>query len=102
VVLVIDPELEQWIWQDSIHVETALNHVAPPSLRASLQATGEWPASQMKPSDPKGSLERIVREKLHGNRSSSLYSKITSRVSVTYCQDAEFRMLRQQLQVWFP
>lgn len=102
IVLVIDPELEQWIWQDNIHVQNALNHAGSESLRTKLLATGEWPAGAAKPLDPKGTLERIVRENLRGNRSSALYSKITSKVSVGGCRDGEFIALKQQLSIWFP
>lgn len=101
-VLVIDPELEHWIWQNSIHVERALNHKGGQPLRTMLQASGDWPAGSAKPLDPKGVLERIVRTNLRGNRSSAIYSKITSKVSVGGCQDGEFIALRQQLQAWFP
>lgn len=101
-VLVINPELEQWIWQDNIHVENALNHTGNQSLRATLLVSGEWPAGAAKPLDPKGALERIVRANLRGNRSSAIYSKITSKVSIGGCQDGEFIALKQQLSIWFP
>lgn len=102
LVLVIDPELEQWIWQDSMHVENALNHMRPPTLRQSLVVSGEWPVGNNKPTDPKGVMERLVKINLRGNRSSALYSKITSKVSIANCMDGEFLALRQQLQMWFP
>ena len=101
-VLVIDPELEQWIWQPNINVDQALGHKGNMSLRLELQASGDWPAGQAKPTNPKEVLESIVKKNLRGNRSSALYSKITSKVSVNNCQDGEFQALRQQLQVWFP
>lgn len=102
LVLAIDPELEQWIWQDSIHIEHALKHPSPPSLRQALAASNEWPLGQDKPIDPKGLLASLVDKNLGGDRSSSLYAKITSKVSPARCTDPEFQALRQQLQVWFP
>lgn len=101
-VLVIDPELEQWIWQDSPHVESALKHSSPPSLRQVLQNAGDWPAGQAKPNNPKEVLERLVDQNLRGNRSSTIYSKITSRVSVKSCSDGEFLALQAALLRWFP
>ncbi len=101
VVLVIDPELEQWIWQDSPHVETALKHASPPSLRQVLLNSGDWPAGHAKPNSPKEVLERLVDENLRGNRSSTIYSKITSRISVRNCVDGEFLALQTALQRWF-
>ena len=101
-VLVIDPELEQWIWQDSPHVESALKYASPPSLRQLLMNSGDWPAGQIKPNNPKEVLERLVDQNLRGNRSSTIYSKITSRISVMNCVDGEFLVLRAALQGWFP
>jgi len=102
LVPAIDPELEQWIWQDSIHIEHTLKHQSPPKLRDALAASNHWPAGQDKPSNPKGVLEILVDKNLQGDRSSSLYAKITSKVSPARCTDPEFQALRQQLQVWFP
>ncbi len=102
VVLVIDPELEQWIWQDSPHVEKAFKHASPPSLRQVLLNAGDWPDAQDKPNRPKEVLERLVHQNLRGNRSSTLYSKITSSVSVRRCVDGEFLALQAALRRWFP
>lgn len=101
IVLVIDPELEQWIWQDSVHIEQALKHKSPPSLREALAASNQWPLGQDKPNNPKETLESLVDKNLRGDRSSSLYAKITSKVSPAHCSDPEFHALRRQLQVWF-
>lgn len=102
IVLAIDPELEQWIWQDSIHLEQVLKHQSPPSLRAALAASNDWPPGADKPINPKGTLVSLVDRNLGGDRSSSLYAKITSKVSPARCADPEFQALRKQLQVWFP
>jgi hypothetical protein len=102
LVLAIDPELEQWIWQDSIHIEHTLKHQSPPKLRDALAASKHWPVGQNKPTNPKEVLEMLVDQNLQGDRSSSLYAKITSKVSPTRCTDPEFQALRKQLQVWFP
>lgn len=101
IVLAIDPELEQWIWQDSIHVETALKHRSPPSLREALQQQGLWPADKPKPSNPKETLEAIVfNNKIR--RSSAIYGEIARKVSVKHCVDPEFQRLVTQLRDWFP
>ena len=44
VVIVIDPELEVWLWQDNQNVERAFRHRPPPSLRQVLRDGGLWPA----------------------------------------------------------
>src|SRR5262249_54892756 len=60
VVIVIDPELEAWLWQDSPHVATALRFTQHPSLRQGLEAQGLWDATAAKPSDPKRAVEVIT------------------------------------------
>lgn len=55
-VVVIDPELEVWLWQHSPHVESALAFPAG-SLRAHLQQTGAWPAGPPKPTAPKEAIQ---------------------------------------------
>lgn len=101
IVIAIDPELEQWIWQDNGHVDAALKHRAPPRLREVLLQEGRWPADSPKPIDPKGTLELIVRRN-EIRRSSALYNAIASKVSVRNCSDPEFQRLVAQLRVWFP
>ena len=101
IVLAIDPELEQWIWQDSPHVEAALNHRSPPSLRESLQKQGLWLTDNPKPNNPKKTLQDVAY-KNNKRRSSAIYGEIASKVSVKHCVDTEFQRLVAQLRAWFP
>lgn len=101
IALAIDPELEQWIWQDSVHIEAALKHRTPPSLRQALLEQGQWPADSPKPNDPKEVLEDLARR--NGvRRSGAIYGEIASKVSVKTCADPEFQRLIAQIQTWFP
>lgn len=100
-VIVIDPELEAWFWQDNVHVERAVAHERPPTLRARCEADGSWPNGQAKPSDPKGLLETLLRQ-ARKPRSSSLYREVTSLVSVRGCEDGAFQLLCESLRRWFP
>ncbi len=99
--LAIEPELEQWLWQDSAHVEKALKHQAPPSLKQTLIAAGHWKEGLAKPADPKAAMEWVVKRN-RVIRSGATYSKITSKVSVKTCTDAAFLRLVAQLRTWFP
>ncbi len=101
LVIAIDPELEQWIWQDSVHVEAALKHQSPPSLRRLLLDKGLWPLESPKPIDPKAVLEDIVRNN-RVRRSSAIYGEIARKVSIKNCLDSEFLALCDGLRTWFP
>jgi hypothetical protein len=100
VAIVMDPELESWIWQDSPVVEAALGHTGP-SLRQELAASGAWPLASTKPLRPKHALEAELRRN-RIPRSSSLYRKLAERVSVKSCVDPAFVELQAALQRWFP
>lgn len=100
-VIVIDPELEAWFWQDSVHIEKAVAHVGPTTLRAKCEQDGTWPADRAKPTDPKGLLETML-ERANRPRSSSLYREVTSVVTVRSCKDPAFQSLCDHLRLWFP
>jgi hypothetical protein len=70
-------------------------------LREELQQKGLWPADKLKPSNPKETLEAIVRNN-NIRRSSAMYGKIAHNVSVNRCEDPEFKRLIAQLRAWFP
>lgn len=100
VVIVIDPELEVWIWQDSPHVAAAFLFKQNIPLRKWLEARGLWDASEPKPPDPKKAVEETLRIS-RTPRSSAIYRKITSRVSVKGCTDPAFQRLCSTMQQWF-
>jgi hypothetical protein len=100
-VVVIDPELEAWIWQDSQHVTSAFRFTQHPSLRQWLGEQGLWDAGTAKPADPKTAVESTLRMS-RLPRSSAIYRQITSRISVQSCTDPAFHRLRDALRRWFP
>lgn len=100
--LVIDPELEVWVWSDSPKVDEALHWVGrKPSLRAWLRSRGHWPQGQPKPTAPKDAVLTALRE-VGIPRSSSIYRRLASSVSVERCADPAFGRLRTCLRGWFP
>lgn len=101
VVIVIDPELETWLWQDSPHVATALRFTQHLSLRQWLESQGLWDTTAAKPSDPKRAVEVTLRVS-RTPRSSAIYRQITHRISVQACSDPAFIKLRATLRQWFP
>jgi hypothetical protein len=100
--IVIDPELEAWVWSDSpVVVETLGWKDRTPDLRAKLEENGFIRAEQAKPDRPKEALEfalRLARKQ----RSSSIYAELAKRVDFRSCIDPAFIWFREVLQAWFP
>ena len=101
-VIVIDPELEVWVWSDSPHVERHLGwRGRNPGLQTWLRGKGLWEEGRPKPEDPKAAVEQAL-EAVRLPRSSSIYGKLARSVSVERCLDPGFRRFRELLQSWFP
>lgn len=100
-VVVIDPELEVWLWQDSPHVARAVGHQGIQSLREHLAGVGDWPENLDKPKEPKGTLHRLVRENRVGV-ATGVYCNIAKQVSVKGCVDESFQRFLMALRDWFP
>lgn len=102
-VIVIDPELEIWLWQDSPHIANIFQFNYHPylSLKSWLEDKGMWSSTQLKPAHPKKAFELLCIE-ARIPHSSAIYSKIVQRVSVNGCTDRAFCLLLETLQRWFP
>jgi hypothetical protein len=98
-VIVIDPELETWIWQDNPHVAAALG--CPPEFRGLLERSGHWPAGLAKPPDPKAALVHL-RDRHRADRSKAVFRRLAAKISVKGCVDPAFLQLRDTLRDWFP
>ncbi|MHB1557900.1 MAG: methylation-associated defense system protein MAD4 [Isosphaeraceae bacterium] len=100
--IVIDPELEVWVWSDSPHIPAALGSSDDlAGLRRLLRDQGLWREGQPKPDDPKLAMERILRLN-NRPRSSAIYEELARKVSLKNCLDGAFAKLRTTLAEWFP
>lgn len=100
--IVIDPELEAWVWSDSPQVETTLGWTgASPSLRDWLHSEGFLGERSVKPRDPKTAYLAALKEKRIG-RSASIFRELAETVSFDRCRDGAFRKLVATLREWFP
>jgi len=99
-VIVIEPELEIWVWSDSSVVAEELR-LTWDKIKALAQKRGDWPQNQMKPTRPKELLAAILRQQ-NSPHSSALFQALAARIGLTRCQDNAFILLRQILQNWFP
>jgi hypothetical protein len=101
-VIIVEPELENWLWSDSPHVDTVLGWSGrTPNLRRWLLENSHWPARHQKPPRPKESLEAALR-RAGTRRSSSIYRQLAESVGLDRCQDRKFHRLRELLAHWFP
>ncbi|HPE70927.1 MAG TPA: hypothetical protein PK018_01980 [Candidatus Competibacter sp.] len=100
-VIAIEPELENWIWQDNPRVAEALRYRGELALRELLAQRGWWPAGQAKPLRPKETAEWVLRQ-TRRPRSSAIYEELAGRISIKGCADAAFLELHATLQAWFP
>lgn len=99
--IVIDPELETWVWGLDNALQTALGWPLPQSIRTWLTEHGYSVGANGKPDEPKAAFEALVP--VHKMpRSSAIYESITSKISLATCQDEGFRRLKQALRHWFP
>ena len=100
--LVIDPELETWLWSDSPHVEAVLGWSGrATSLRSWLVDEGYLREAENKPHRPKEAVEAALRV-ARKPRSSALYERLARRVSLRRCGDVSFGRLCRILRAWFP
>jgi hypothetical protein len=123
-VIVIEPELENWIWAENPHVAEAFQMARLPGFAGRIQPflaertypsksarTRQrykgcweeivWPIGTPKPPHPKEAVE-LVCELGRLPRSNALYKKIAEKMSVSRCADPAFLELKNQLQTWFP
>ena len=101
-IVVIDPELEVWVWSDSPQVDAVLGWSGRiPSLRQWLESKGLWTAGNPKPSWPKDAFLVALRE-ASVQRSSALFRELAEKVGLERCQDPAFAQLRTLLATWFP
>lgn len=101
VIIVIDPELEVWMWQDNPHVAQAFGFSIRPSLRKWLYTQGLWSIDAPKPSDPKLAFEKTLKVS-KAKIPSVVFKKICSQISCKHCVDDAFGLLKSTLQNWFP
>ncbi|MBI4581582.1 MAG: hypothetical protein HY718_17930 [Planctomycetes bacterium] len=100
-VIVLDPELEAWVWSDSPHVDDELGWAQQqPTLRQWLVSRQMMAAQDAKPADPKRAMRMALRERSKPP-SPRLFRNLAERVSLQRCQDRAFTKLRAVLRTWF-
>ena len=98
-VLVIEPELEIWIWSDSPEVDRALRWKKG-GLRQWMAERQLWPEGKLKPQRPKESLEAALRQ-VSVRRSAAIYRQLAGAVGLERCTDSSFERFKTILRSWF-
>jgi len=99
--IVIDPEVDVWMWGSDNLIQQVIGWVEEVGIRSWLVDQGFDFLRNEKPVRPKEALERLLRE-VSLARSSALYQQIASRISLRNCTDAAFQRMAGQLRLWFP
>jgi hypothetical protein len=99
--IVLDPEIEIWIWSQSPHVAEILGWAGRvPALREWLVEQGFLEAGQTKPPRPKEALHAALRRG-RIKPSAALFGQLASKVGLEHCHDRGFLRLRDTLRAWF-
>ncbi len=99
--IVLDPEIEMWVWSSSPHVDEVLGWSGrTPKLREWLTQEGFLRAGQTKPARPKEALRSALRQG-RIKPSAALFGQLASKVGLEHCRDRAFLRLRDTLRAWF-
>ena len=99
--IVIEPELDAWVWGSDNVMAEVLGWSENRPIREWLVEQGHRFHPNRKPLRPKEALEMLMSE-LSQPRSSALYAKVTAKISLPRCNDPAFIRLKETLQSWFP
>lgn len=100
-VVVLDPELESWVWSDSPRVDECLGWSGrDPRLRQWLQEENLWREGDTKPPRPRACLEKALQQ-VSKPRSSTIYRQLGATVGVERCTDPAFARFKTILRRWF-
>ena len=99
-VIVLDPELEIWIWSDSPHVYSTLGWDSRSNLDVFLHE-GWLEEGQAKPTQPKEAMQAAMKQS-RTPRSARIFEQLAEKVSLNRCIDPAFTKLKTTLKGWFP
>ena len=99
--VVIEPELEAWVWTGSPHVARILGWKGGyDALKDWLVKRCLWVENDAKPTDPKAAMEAVLRETKRP-LSAALFGALAKRTTWRRCQCPAFAELKNVLKRWF-
>ena len=99
-IVVIEPELEIWVWSSSPKVSEILGQTME-KIRCLGQQNNLWEKGSPKPQRPKELMEKVLRQ-TRKPRSAAIFKRLAAQVSLRRCEDKSFQKLKEKLQTWFP
>jgi hypothetical protein len=100
--IVIDPELETWMWGDWVALTRSAGWRGDGnSLKEWLRTRTLLKVGEAKPQRPKETLESVLKEN-QMPWSSAIHEKMAATADTTGCVDGAFLKLKSTLQRWFP
>lgn len=100
-VIVIDPEIEAWVWSNSPNVQTCLGWNELISIKDWINSEDLWPLNAVKPTNPKLCYEKVLKKTLKP-RSPSIFKNLAQSVGIERCIDPAFIKFKALLIKWFP
>jgi hypothetical protein len=101
-VVVLDPELEAWIWDSSYQVNRILNWPGGgDGLKRWICEEGFVRGGEFKPARPKEAFDAALRRR-GIKHSSALFRDLAKEFKFENCGDAPFQRLVSALRGWFP
>lgn len=98
-VVVIEPELEMWVWVESPAVPEVLR-TSWPDIHQLGRRRDFWREGEVKPHEPKALLEAVLRQQRRP-RSAAIFQELAQRLGLASCTDPAFVLLRETLARWF-
>jgi len=100
-VIVLDPEIEAWVWSPSQNVANALGWRDFRTLKRWLVSQQFLAEEQTKPPKPKEAMEAALKQ-AKIPRSTAIYVKIAAKIDFENCVDETFLEFTNTLRGWFP
>lgn len=102
LAIVVEPELESWVWSDCDRVAEELRwDSGGRGLKSWLAKQGSWPEDHAKPINPKEAFRLALRARSR-QRSPAIYSALARNLPLGQCRERGFGRLRSRLVDWFP
>lgn len=98
-VIVIKPELENWIWVNERRIQEAISWELETGIYEWLHNNKLKEKEAAKPVHPKEAFEAALKI-CNTPRSSSVYYQISSKSSYRECRDISFKKMINQLKIW--
>ena len=98
--IVIEPEVDAWMWGAETHLRSMMGWRFPEEIRPWLIAQSFAFTADGKPVRPKEALEAVFR-RTRTPRSSAIYEHVAQTISLARCKDEAFLRLRASVVEWF-